>query len=306
MDRPGAGHLTASSPTLLCPLSPNPNATPTPCPPRPLLTATVPRSTCYICPQSLSNPSPASPLSPHPLTSCLPPTMDNAEWDTVLQYISDPNDFPSPQSERPVSEMTGIPLNTQHPTPTQVLTPPVRLAFLYYSLALPTNLRPLISRVRTRRPILPQSSPTAFPRTISLAIPSSLSRPPFTRVLLSCPFPQTLSSSPPMVCSSMSTPPKSSPCPPTTSTISSLRNPTSPKCATTSGQSSRSRSMRASSTLYCTPCTTSHARIITPALTRSSLRWRLWPSTACPRGGISRLPPHYTPSSSARHLCNPS
>ncbi|KAM5540344.1 hypothetical protein V8D89_005802 [Ganoderma adspersum] len=50
--------------------------------------------------------------------------MDNAEWDTVLQYISDPNDFASPQPERPVSEMTGIPLNTQHPTPTQVLTPP--------------------------------------------------------------------------------------------------------------------------------------------------------------------------------------
>ncbi|KAI1787540.1 hypothetical protein LXA43DRAFT_1165152 [Ganoderma leucocontextum] len=52
--------------------------------------------------------------------------MDDAdpEWDTVLQYISDPNDFPSPQSERPVSEMTGVLLNTQHPTPVQVLTPP--------------------------------------------------------------------------------------------------------------------------------------------------------------------------------------
>ncbi|KAM5533766.1 hypothetical protein V8D89_012541 [Ganoderma adspersum] len=47
--------------------------------------------------------------------------MDNAEWDTVLQYISE--DFlPSP-SEWPVSKMTGIPLNTQHPTPTQVPTP---------------------------------------------------------------------------------------------------------------------------------------------------------------------------------------
>ena len=67
--------------------------------------------------------------------------MDN-DWENVLQYISDPNDFASPQPERPVSEMTGIPLNTQHPTPTQVLTPPVSPVFS--SSAISTRLQPLI------------------------------------------------------------------------------------------------------------------------------------------------------------------
>ncbi|TBU32950.1 hypothetical protein BD311DRAFT_803635 [Dichomitus squalens] len=51
--------------------------------------------------------------------------MDNSEWDSVLQYISDPSDFASPHSERPVSELTGLPLDPlQHTTPTQVLSPP--------------------------------------------------------------------------------------------------------------------------------------------------------------------------------------
>lgn len=47
--------------------------------------------------------------------------MDNAEWDTFLQYISD--DVLSTPSEYPVSEITGVPFNIQHPTPAQVLTP---------------------------------------------------------------------------------------------------------------------------------------------------------------------------------------
>ncbi|KAM5543255.1 hypothetical protein V8D89_003129 [Ganoderma adspersum] len=47
--------------------------------------------------------------------------MDNAEWDAILQYISD--DFLPFPSELPVSKMTGISLNTQHLTPTQVPTP---------------------------------------------------------------------------------------------------------------------------------------------------------------------------------------
>ncbi|KAH9904234.1 uncharacterized protein BXZ73DRAFT_85463 [Epithele typhae] len=51
--------------------------------------------------------------------------MDSADWDSVLQYISDtPQDLPSPQPERPVAETTGLPLHPQLPTPTQVLTPP--------------------------------------------------------------------------------------------------------------------------------------------------------------------------------------
>ncbi|KAI9001393.1 hypothetical protein BD414DRAFT_32517 [Trametes punicea] len=49
--------------------------------------------------------------------------MDGTEWDSVLQYISDPADFPSPQSERPVSEMAGIPVHPQQFVP-QMLTPP--------------------------------------------------------------------------------------------------------------------------------------------------------------------------------------
>ncbi|KAH9894482.1 hypothetical protein C8Q73DRAFT_791021 [Cubamyces lactineus] len=48
--------------------------------------------------------------------------MDSTEWDSVLQYISDSGDFPSPQTERPVSEMTGISLHPQLPPHT--LTPP--------------------------------------------------------------------------------------------------------------------------------------------------------------------------------------
>ena len=52
--------------------------------------------------------------------------MDAAEWDSVLQYISEPADFTSPRPEKPVSEMAGISLQTQPPTPVQVLTPPVR------------------------------------------------------------------------------------------------------------------------------------------------------------------------------------
>ncbi|KAJ8482236.1 hypothetical protein ONZ51_g5499 [Trametes cubensis] len=49
--------------------------------------------------------------------------MDSTEWDSVLQYISDPGDFPSPQSERPVSEMAGISLHPQQFAP-HSLTPP--------------------------------------------------------------------------------------------------------------------------------------------------------------------------------------
>ena len=52
--------------------------------------------------------------------------MDLAEWESVLQYISEPTEFSSPQPERPVAEMAGISLQTQPPTPSQVLTPPVR------------------------------------------------------------------------------------------------------------------------------------------------------------------------------------
>ncbi|KAI0353477.1 hypothetical protein OH77DRAFT_601272 [Trametes cingulata] len=49
--------------------------------------------------------------------------MENVEWDSVLQYIADPADFPSPQSERPVSEMTGVTIHPQHPIQ-QMMSPP--------------------------------------------------------------------------------------------------------------------------------------------------------------------------------------
>ncbi|KAI0723118.1 hypothetical protein C8Q76DRAFT_794091 [Earliella scabrosa] len=50
--------------------------------------------------------------------------MDNSEWDSVLQYISDPADFASPQPEVPVAEMADVLAHPQLPTPDQVLTPP--------------------------------------------------------------------------------------------------------------------------------------------------------------------------------------
>ncbi|CDO71378.1 hypothetical protein BN946_scf184908.g136 [Trametes cinnabarina] len=53
--------------------------------------------------------------------------MDSTEWDSVMQYISDPGDFPSPQSERPVSEMAGLPFQPQH-MHSQMLTPPVGIS----------------------------------------------------------------------------------------------------------------------------------------------------------------------------------
>ncbi|KAI0677072.1 hypothetical protein C8Q78DRAFT_1073808 [Trametes maxima] len=46
--------------------------------------------------------------------------MDSADWDSVLQYLSD---FPSPQPERPVSEMTGVPIQMQQSVQ-QTVTPP--------------------------------------------------------------------------------------------------------------------------------------------------------------------------------------
>ncbi|OJT09044.1 hypothetical protein TRAPUB_69 [Trametes pubescens] len=47
--------------------------------------------------------------------------MDSSEWDSVMQYISESSpDFPSP---RPVAELAGIPLPSQHPA-LQMLTPP--------------------------------------------------------------------------------------------------------------------------------------------------------------------------------------
>ncbi|KAI0638007.1 hypothetical protein C8Q77DRAFT_1153697 [Trametes polyzona] len=50
--------------------------------------------------------------------------MHNSEWDSVLQYISDPADLPSPHAERPVAEMTGITsVHPQYP-PQQMMTPP--------------------------------------------------------------------------------------------------------------------------------------------------------------------------------------
>ena len=54
--------------------------------------------------------------------------MDNSEWDSVLQYISDPADFASPQPEVPVSEMADVLAHPPLPTPDQVLTPPVRVS----------------------------------------------------------------------------------------------------------------------------------------------------------------------------------
>lgn len=45
--------------------------------------------------------------------------MDNPEWESVLQFVSDPLDMDSPLPEKPVSEKTAF-----VPTP-QVPTPPV-------------------------------------------------------------------------------------------------------------------------------------------------------------------------------------
>ncbi|KAH9853672.1 hypothetical protein C2E23DRAFT_884819 [Lenzites betulinus] len=49
--------------------------------------------------------------------------MDSEEWDSVLQYLSDQPDFPSPQSERPVSAMAGISVLAPA-TVQQLVTPP--------------------------------------------------------------------------------------------------------------------------------------------------------------------------------------
>ncbi|KAI0711068.1 hypothetical protein C8T65DRAFT_695507 [Cerioporus squamosus] len=51
--------------------------------------------------------------------------MDTLEWDSVLQYFSDPSDYPSPHSERPVAEVSGVPVHPQLALPGQVVTPPV-------------------------------------------------------------------------------------------------------------------------------------------------------------------------------------
>ncbi|RDX55425.1 hypothetical protein OH76DRAFT_1478075 [Lentinus brumalis] len=45
--------------------------------------------------------------------------MNAVEWDSVLQYISEPSDYASPQPDLPVAEMTGKPAH-----PAQVHTPP--------------------------------------------------------------------------------------------------------------------------------------------------------------------------------------
>ncbi|RPD67354.1 hypothetical protein L226DRAFT_586493 [Lentinus tigrinus ALCF2SS1-7] len=39
--------------------------------------------------------------------------MDSVEWDSVFQYIAEPSDFASPQPERPVAEMAGVPVLPQ-------------------------------------------------------------------------------------------------------------------------------------------------------------------------------------------------
>ncbi|KAI0650261.1 hypothetical protein C8Q79DRAFT_375277 [Trametes meyenii] len=46
--------------------------------------------------------------------------MDSADWDSVMQYLSD---FPSPMPERPVSEMAGVPAQLQQSVQ-QTVTPP--------------------------------------------------------------------------------------------------------------------------------------------------------------------------------------
>ncbi|KAI0772066.1 hypothetical protein BD413DRAFT_612891 [Trametes elegans] len=50
--------------------------------------------------------------------------MDNSEWDSVLQYLSDPVDLPSPLSERPVAELTGVTMQQPPQFGLQVPTPP--------------------------------------------------------------------------------------------------------------------------------------------------------------------------------------
>ena len=53
--------------------------------------------------------------------------MDSVEWDSVFQYIADPADFASAQPERPVAEVTGVPLPPPLAPQGQVLTPPVSI-----------------------------------------------------------------------------------------------------------------------------------------------------------------------------------
>ncbi len=82
-------------------------------------------------------------------------TMDSSDWDCVLQYITDPAEFASNQSD-PLAD-ADIQVHPQQHTPGQVLTPPVRIS-------------PLGSPSRSPCPP-PQTSDPSSPRDLQDSVP---------------------------------------------------------------------------------------------------------------------------------------